>query len=536
MVSVIAVLSQQRFSQNLVRVNCHITRAHTHEQSLQLQWLDSGIISSSIAQTDFVNRFGNGTLADNTAGGIVSSFTGGAIVSSLFLNVLSDKYGRRAAIFLGALLACLGGALQGGANNVATIIVGRVIAGLAIGLLSATIPNYCSEVAPPKFRALLAGLQQWNIGLGFVCAQWIGYGSSLVHGPFSWRFPLSFQVLPALVLAAGIWFLPESPRFLAERGDTLHAHAILERLHRNHELVEAEYRRIQDNLEAEQKSRMGWLDMFRESRLRRRVLLACGIQLFTITSGINVINYYGPRIYSYLHFSTTRSLMIIGIYGALAQVYNTICIAFVDRVGRRKLLIPSMIGMGAALCVNATLSHFYIDGNQDPSRNENALRACVAMYFVFSVFFTSLGCISWIFSSEVFPTAIRAKGTSLSTFTNWAVNLIFAQCSPIALSGMGYRYFYIFTAFNWVAAAVVYFFYPETQGHTLETVNELFGDLQLRSSADSTGNVTFAAAMNEDKVVGEEQTPPTRSDPLSESMKAFESTGGRPCSQQIDPA
>ncbi|OQU96545.1 hypothetical protein CLAIMM_02613 [Cladophialophora immunda] len=480
---------------------------------------DSGIISSSIAQTDFVNRFGNGTLADNTAGGIVSSFTGGAIISSLFLNVLSDKYGRRAAIFLGGVLACLGGALQGGANSVATIIVGRVIAGLAIGLLSATIPNYCSEVAHPKYRALLAGLQQWNIGLGFVCAQWIGYGSSLVPGPFSWRFPLSFQVLPALVLVAGIWFLPESPRFLAERGDRLHARAILERLHRSHELVEAEYKRIQDNLEAEQKTRMGWSDMFREPRLRRRVLLACGIQLFTITSGINVINYYGPRIYSYLHFSTTRSLMIIGIYGALAQVYNTICIAFVDRVGRRKLLIPSMLGMGAALCVNATLSHFYIDGKQDPSRNENALRACVAMYFVFSVFFTSLGCISWIFSSEVFPTAIRAKGTSLSTFTNWAVNLIFAQCSPIALSRMGYRYFYIFTAFNWVAAVVVYFFYPETQGHTLETVNELFGDLQLQNSADSPENITVAA-VNEEKVIVEEQAAATRPGLPSTSVKA----------------
>ena len=87
-------------------------------------------------------------------------------MSSLFLNVLSDKYGRRAAIFLGALLACLGGGLQGGANTVATVIVGRVIAGLAIGLLSATTPNYCSEVAHPGQRALLAGLQQWMIGLG----------------------------------------------------------------------------------------------------------------------------------------------------------------------------------------------------------------------------------------------------------------------------------------------------------------------------------------------------------------------------------
>ncbi|EXJ81244.1 hypothetical protein A1O3_07534 [Capronia epimyces CBS 606.96] len=466
--------------------------------------VDSGIIASSIAQSDFVDRFGHGTLSDNTAGGIVSSFTGGAIIGSLFLNLLSDRYGRRAAICFGSSLACLGGALQGGANSVATVIVGRVTAGIAVGLLSATIPNYCSEVAPPRIRGMLAGLQQWNIGLGFVCAQWIGYGSSLVEGPFSWRFPLSIQVLPSLVLTIGVWLLPESPRYLAERGQTDQTLAVLRRLHDDEELIETEYVRIEQNLQAERHSRLGWLNMLQHPSLRRRVLLACGIQLFTQTSGINVINYYGPRIYALLNFSPTKSLLIIGIYGALAQVYNTICLAFVDRVGRRKLLIPSMIGMGAALCVNATLAHFYIDGNhQSGGRMENALRACVAMNFVFSIFFTSLGCISWILCSELFPTAIRAKGTSLSTFTNWSTNLIVAQCSPIALSRMGYQYFYVFTAFNWVATVVVYLFYPETQGHSLETMNELFGDLQMRpSTVYSSENVQVHTIYSVKRMIG----------------------------------
>lgn len=362
---------------------------HTIEWSLTSSSIDSGIIASSISQTDFIERFGGETLADDVAGGIVSSFTGGAIIGSLILTQLSDRYGRRAAIFLGSLLAILGGALQGGAHNVATVIVGRVIAGLAIGLLSATVPNYCSEVAHPRIRALLAGMQQWQIGLGFVCAQWMGYGCSLVDGPFSWRFPLAFQVVPALILALGTWFLPESPRYLAERGDETGARATLQRLHSHQEVVESEYTLIKQMLEIERRSSIGWLDMFRQPSSRKRLLIACSMQLFTQTSGINVINYYGPRIYGYLDFSTTRSLFIIGIYGALAQLYNTICIAFVDRVGRRKLLIPSMVGMGAALCVNATLAHFFIDESAGPGdRNSNALRASVAMNFVFSVFFT----------------------------------------------------------------------------------------------------------------------------------------------------
>lgn len=279
--------------------------------------------------------------------------------------------------------------MQGGANTAATVIVGRVIAGLAIGLLSATVPNYCSEVAHPRIRGLLAGLQQWQIGLGFVCAQWMGYGCSLVKGPLSWRLPLAFQVVPALILALGIWFLPESPRYLAEDGDEGAARTNLQRLHSDASVVESEYSLIQQMLEVERQSRVGWIDMFRQPSYRKRLLIACSIQLFTQTSGINVINYYGPIIYGYLDFSNTRSLLIIGIYGALAQVYNTICIALVDRVGRRKLLIPSMIGMGAALCVNATLAHFFIgDSSEAGDRNSNALRASVAMNFVFSVFFT----------------------------------------------------------------------------------------------------------------------------------------------------
>lgn len=171
-------------------------------------------------------------------------------------------------------------------------------------------------------------------------------------------------------------------------------------------------------------------------------------------------------------YTATSSLFIQGIYGALALVWNTICLLVVDRVGRRTLLIPSMILMGAALCVEATLVRFY-----DPAitTNKHALRASVAMNFVFSIGYTSLGVISWIFAGEVFSNHMRARGTSLSTFTNWASNLIFAQCSPIALSRMGYRYLYIFAAFNWCACLMVWLFYPETQHKSsLEAVPEVF--------------------------------------------------------------
>lgn len=125
-----------------------------------------------------------------------------------------------------------------------------------------------------------------------------------------------------------------------------------------------------------------------------------------------------------------------------------------------------------ALCIEATLAR-YIDFS-DPTANPHALRAAIAMFFVFSFFFTALGMISWVYQTEIFPTPLRARGSSMATATNWSVSLIFTQCSPIALTNVGSDYFYCFAAFSWVAMVVVWAFYPETAGCSLEGVEEVF--------------------------------------------------------------
>ncbi|KAL1965387.1 hypothetical protein VTN77DRAFT_5824 [Rasamsonia byssochlamydoides] len=451
---------------------------------------DSGVISSSIAQPPFVAEFG-GALTDAVTGGIVSSYTGGAIVGSAIVSFISDTYGRRIVVFLGGLLATLGGALQGGCVTLAMLIAGRFIAGVAVGMMSATIPVYCSEVAPPRIRGLLAGMQQWMVGVGIMVAQWVGYGCSLYTDSFSWRFPLSFQVIPALLISCGTLFVPETPRWLIEHCKEETARAVLTRLHlnragSNRDLVEHEFQRIRETIAVERRTVVrSWRQLLMHPQSRRRVLLACGIQAFTQCSGTNVIQYYGPRIYATLGLSTSTSLMIIGIWGALAVFWNTVFMSFIDRVGRRKLLIPSMLGMGATLCVEATLAHYF---DPDSATNDAALRAAISMFFVFTLFFTALGLISWVYPSEIFPTAIRARGTSLSTLTNWSLNLVFAQCGPIGLSQLGYRFFYCFTAFNWAGAAIVWLCYPETVGRSLEDVGEIFGDIHTLRDDNSNNN------------------------------------------------
>lgn len=191
---------------------------------------------------------------------------------------------------------------------------------------------------------------------------------------------------------------------------------------------------------------------------------------------MQVVNYYGNVIYKILGISTGTSLMIVGISGALSIVYCTTGLYLLDKVGRVKPLIFSATGMACALVVNAVLSQYYVASSGEETSNGNALRAMVAMNLVFSFFFTFTGIISWVYPAEIFPMEIRAKGNSLSAITNWCLNLLFAQCAPIALSKMGFKFFYFFFAFNVVAVICYAFLFPETKGRTLEQMDELFGD------------------------------------------------------------
>jgi hypothetical protein len=203
--------------------------------------------------------------------------------------------------------------------------------------------------------------------------------------------------------------------------------------------------------------------------------------------------------------------MIIGISGSLSIVYCTVGLWALERFGRVKPLIISAAGLGAALVCNAAMSQ-----TLNPN-NGNMLRAMVAMNFVFSLFYTPLGIISWVYPAEIFPVEVRAFGNATTTFTNWVLNLIFAQFSPQALKSIGFRYFYVFFVFNMIAMVCYIFFYPgmfastisqryqarlanqfftETKGKTLEQMDELFGDQLVPHALEDPKGAAIAMEKN----------------------------------------
>lgn len=196
-------------------------------------------------------------------------------------------------VFIGAIISIIGSALQGGAVNVGMMIAGRLIAGFSVGLLSAIVPMYCSEIATAEDRGKLAGLLQFMLSWGFFIAQWLGYGCFQVDGHFQWRFPLSFQAVPGIVMGAGIWFLAESPRWLVENERFDEARAVLYRLHGNginDDFLQAEFREISDTIMAEKQIAVrSWKEMVSRPSWRKRLGLGMGIQAFGQLSGINVM-------------------------------------------------------------------------------------------------------------------------------------------------------------------------------------------------------------------------------------------------------
>ncbi|GAB1524937.1 hypothetical protein RhiTH_008093 [Rhizoctonia solani] len=205
---------------------------------------DSGIIGSVISPNfkQFHEYFNEPN--DEILGAVVSTFAGGCFFGAMAAGWLADRIGRKRTIQAGSLVAVLGCSLQTGAQNISYLMVGRAIAGISIGCLSMIVPLYQSEISPPNMRGFLTGMTQFMIGMGFLVANWVGYGCQYIDNEAQWRIPLAIQVVPAILLLVGMFFLPFSPRWLVEKGRNEEAFQVIQRLHgneQNAELIKLEF-------------------------------------------------------------------------------------------------------------------------------------------------------------------------------------------------------------------------------------------------------------------------------------------------------
>jgi MFS transporter, SP family, arabinose:H+ symporter len=421
---------------------------------------DEGIIAGSL---DLVrNHF---ALTHTDVGVMTSALPFGALFGSMFMGALLasrlvKRYGRRPILSFAGVLFFLGAIGAAVAYAEWVLIVSRFILGLAIGSASVLTPLYLAETAPEKLRGAMVAIYQLAITIGIVCAYAVNY---LLIEHQAWRAMFASSAIPALILVIGIFFLPESPRWLASVGRKVEAADALRRL-RSGQPIEQELHHIETTLSHEPKQG-DWRVLFRKPLLPVLLLgmiLLCLQQL----SGINVIIYYAPEIFKNLGFTNTTGqiLATVGI-GLVNLLVTIIAIMCVDKVGRRKLLLIGFTGACISLSALSLFSLYHV-----------AVLACLSVLcltvYIFS-FAISIGPIPHITMSEIFPLHVRGAGMGLSSMSNWSFNTLMVFSFPILYDKVGIEFtFALYAVICFFGLIYTYFVMPETKGLSLEDIED----------------------------------------------------------------
>lgn len=414
---------------------------------------DTAVIAGATAQ---LTRF-----FDLTPGGLgltVAVALWGTVMGALLAGFPGDRFGRRdslraiAILYLGSALGCAF------AWDWYWLMLFRFLGGLAIGGSSVLGPMYIAEIAPAKWRGRLVGFFQFNVVAGILLAYFSNYVAGLMSlGMTEWRWKLGVSAVPAGLFFLMLFLIPRSPRWLVEKGRTGEAREVLDLIGEEH--VDAE---LNDMIAAAQLEHQYGQERLFSARNRFPVFLAVSIAMFNQLSGINAILYYLNDIFARAGFSKVSGDLQAVAIGATNLLFTILAMSIIDRVGRRTLMIAGSIGTAASLAGVASI--FWT------ARHEELL-VWLLIGFIASFAF-SQGAVIWVYISEVFPTAVRAKGQSLGSSTHWIMNALISWGFPIVAASSKAAPFAFFAAMMALQLFVVLAVYPETKGVTLEDMEK----------------------------------------------------------------
>ena len=417
---------------------------------------DMGIIAAALI---FVrDSFGLSTQMQEM---VVSIVLVGAMLGAIIGGSVADRIGRRATLLWGGGLFILGSILAPLSPNVFTLIMARLLLGLAIGFTSVTAPVYVSELAPPQSRGRLISLYQFALTVGIALADLVGYW---LAGRQAWRWMFGIGALPAVLFLVLVLTLPESPRWLFAQNKLAEAQSILRTY-----TDEAGTRLLLEDIQTALQTKMDrrWSSLWSPAA-RGALLIAVGFTILQQVTGINTIIYYGPQIFSLAGITSNKNAIFATLIVAVTNVLATIvALVLVDRVGRKPLLYWGVGGMTASLFLLSYSFH-----NQATFGSSLGMVATVCLVAYIACFAFSMGPIAWILVSEVFPLQIRGRGVAAATIgsgaSNFLVSLTFLSLIKAAGNALTFA---IYGAFCIFTLLFVRFIVPETKGRELESIS-----------------------------------------------------------------
>ena len=400
-------------------------------------------------------------------GWAASSALLGCVVGVSFAGVFSDRLGRKKALVLSGILflvSAVGTALP---SAFYMFVLFRMLGGIGVGIASMASPMYIAEVSPARIRGRMVSVNQFAIVSGMVVIYFVNYfiarqGDPAWCAAYAWRWMFASGIVPSGVFLLLLFLVPESPRWLVEHGRRDEALDILTKVDGTAH-ADSELAAIEQTLATES----GSVAQLFAPGLRRVLFIGVALAVLQQVTGINVFLYYAPEIFKKMGSGVDAALMETIVVGGVNLLFTVLAIWTVDSLGRKPLMIVGSLGMGVCLTAMGISAQF--------GRVGLGMLPWVLGYIAF--FALSVGPVVWVLLSEIFPTKIRGRALSITTFCLWIANFIVSQTFPmmdenpwlIARFHHGFP-FYIYAAFCAAMVLVVWMLVPETKGRSLEEI------------------------------------------------------------------
>jgi SP family arabinose:H+ symporter-like MFS transporter len=387
----------------------------------------------------------------------------------MFSGYLSDKFGRKKVLVLSAILFAVSSIGTAIPQDLTLFVVFRIIGGLGIGIASMISPMYITECAPAEIRGRLVSINQFGIVSGILLIYFVNAGIAGLYDEAwnintGWRWMFGSGIFPSVIFFILLMFVPESPRWLAQVGRTAEAERILAKIN-GPAKAKAELHEIEDAIKTETSS---FSELFRPG-LRTALIIGIILSIFSQVTGINAIMYYAPEIFKSTGDGSDSALLQTILVGVVNVLFTIVAIKYVDKAGRKGLLMAGSAGM--AICLAIIGGAFYMDALK-------GYLVLVAILAYIACFALSLGPLTFAVIAEIFPNRARGRAMSICLFFLWTAVYFVSQFFPMLLQSIGSAYtFWIFMVMSVIAFLFVWKVVPETKGKTLEEIERTWHKL-----------------------------------------------------------
>ncbi|KAK1965475.1 general substrate transporter [Colletotrichum sublineola] len=450
---------------------------------------DQGVFGGVIVTNDFLETMGI-VGNDKLQSAVTAIYDIGCFLGAISTIWIGERWGRKNTILVGTTIMSVGAILQTAAFGLPQMFVGRVIAGIGNGINTSTAPVWQGETSKASWRGKLIVIEMIMNIFGFSLSNWVTFGFSSLTGSVAWRVPLAFQFLFIIILYGTVPWLPESPRWLIAKGRVAEAEQILADLEDrpvDDAYIQTQSKDIQWAVDYERENTVPWSELLRGrtgetagTGTIRRLILGMGTQAMQQFSGINVTSYYLPLVLiNSVGLSNNLARLLAACNSVSYLLFSLIGIPNVERWGRRKMMMYAAFGQFVCYAVITVCIRYNEMDGLAPEIQSQWAKASIAFFFLYYVFF-GIGWqgVPWLYPTEINSLSMRTKGAALGTATNWIVNFMVVEITPPGISALGWKFYIIWTVFNFSFVPIVYFFYPETSDRSLEDLDRFFAENQ----------------------------------------------------------